>query len=266
MSLRQISKLKQVNCLRKYNDIYLKNAYSQQHQSFKKVNDETLYEGHRPINTFQKGVLAVGSAIAGITNPYRSDMVASLGETLFPEQALRNIQLLMLNSESGRMILKDKPIIDGNLLNIKELLSFPKDSLGFAYAHFMDTNQLSSDARDPVHYISNTELAYIMKRYRQIHDFVHVILGMSVSVPDEVIVKWFECAHFGLPMNMVSAIFGPLATSSEEREVIKKYMIWAFNNGYNSKPFMNVYFEKELETNIDSLKQRLNITNAPIFD
>ena len=257
-------KLKHINHLKRINQICLKKAYSQ-HQNFTQINDEILYEGHRPINTFQKGLLAVGSAIAGVTNPYRSDMVAALGESLFPETALRKIQLEMLNSESGRMILKDKPIIDGNSLNVEELLSYPKDSLGYMYANFMNTYQLSSEVRDPVHYISNTELAYIMKRYRQIHDFVHVILGMSVSVPEEVIVKWFEWAHFGLPMNMVSAIFGPFATTSEEKETIKKYIMWALNNGYNSKQIMNIYFEKELETNFESLKKRLNIMDPPKF-
>ena len=266
MVFKLILKLKHVNHLKVLNRIPFKIAYSQQHQSFNQVDNEVLYEGHRPTSTFQKGLLAVGSAIAGVTNPYRSDMVAALGETLFPETALRKIQLQMLNSESGRMILKEKPIIDGSSLNTKELLAYPKDSLGYAYANFMDTYQLSSEARDPVHYISNTELAYIMKRYRQIHDFVHVFLGMSVSVPDEVIVKWFEWAHFGLPMNMVSAIFGPLSTTPEEKEVIKKYIIWALSNGYNSKQMMNIYFEKELETNFKSLKKRLNITDAPIFD
>ena len=104
-----------------------------------------------------------------------------------------------------------------------------------------------------------------MTRYRQIHDFVHLFLGLSISVPHEIIVKWFEWAHFGLPMNMVSAVFGPLAASFEEQGEIQKYIPWALYNGYNSKLLLNVYFEKELKTDFKMLKKKLNLIDAPSF-
>ncbi len=31
-----------------------------------------------------------------------------------------------------------------------------------------------TDERPPVHYVDDAELAYIMRRYRECHDFVHV--------------------------------------------------------------------------------------------
>ena len=234
-----------------------------QFQRFQAVKDDVLYEGHRPTSALQKGLLAIGSALAGVTNPYRSDMVAALGETLFPETALRKIQLNMLNNESGRQILKEKPIIDSSVFDISKLILYPKNSFGFAYASFMEEQQISPDTRDPVHYIDDAELAYIMKRYRQIHDFVHLFLGLSVTVPHEVIVKWFEWAHFGLPMNMVSALFGPLATSYEEKKEIQNLVPWAVYNGFNSKLFLNIYFEKELETDFNFLKKKVNIVDRP---
>lgn len=240
---------------RQYND--------NQHQQFQAIDNEILYEGHRPTNSFQKSLLAVGSALAGVTNPLRSDMVAALGESLFPEPALRNIQLQMLNDPTGQRILKEKPIIDGNILNLDKLLTLPEDTFGYTYASFMRKHEITSDTRDPVHYVDNTELAYIIKRYRQIHDFAHVFLDLSINVPEEVIIKWFEWAHFGLPMNAVSALFGPLATSAEEKATITKYIPWALYNGYNSKSFMNVYFEEELETNFMELKKRLNLIDKP---
>lgn len=243
----------------------IKFSSTNQFQKFEAVNETILYEGHRPISAFQKGLLVIGSAVAGVTNPLRSDMVAALGETLFPECALRKIQLAMLNDETGKMILKEKPIIDPSVLDINKLISYPENSLGFAYASFMKENEITSDTRDPVHYIDDAELAYIMKRYRQIHDFVHLFLSMSVTVSHEVIVKWFEWAHFGLPMNMVSALFGPCATSIEERKEIQKYIPWAIYNGMNSSLILNVYYEKELRSDFKLLKKKLNIIDPHNF-
>jgi hypothetical protein len=43
---------------------------------------EKLYDGHIPTNLFQKSILAVGSAVAGLADPWRADMVAVNGEVL----------------------------------------------------------------------------------------------------------------------------------------------------------------------------------------
>ena len=41
-----------------------------------------LYGTHIPTTTFQKALLAVGSAVAGLADPWRADMVAVNGEVL----------------------------------------------------------------------------------------------------------------------------------------------------------------------------------------
>jgi ubiquinone biosynthesis protein COQ4 len=42
-----------------------------------------------------------------------------------------------------------------------------------------------------VRFVDDEELAYVAQRYREIHDFIHVVLGMdSISVHDEIAVKW----------------------------------------------------------------------------
>merc|ERR1739848_507653 len=97
-----------------------------------------------------------------------------------------------------------------------------------------------------------------MKRYRHIHDFIHVLLGFDITVPDEIIVKWFEYAHFGLPMTGLSAVFGPLNVNGAEREHVRKYIPWALYNGYNSKLMLNVYFEQEFEKDLMVLKREFD--------
>lgn len=241
----------------------IRRSYVVRQQNFEAIDENIQYEGHWPISKFQKGVFVIGSAITGLRNPLRSDMVAALGETLIPETALRRMQLQMLNDETGCKILKDKPFINSDNLDVSKLIGYPKNTLGYAYATFMNGYDITSDTRDPVRYIDNTELAFIMNRYRQIHDFVHVLLGFPITVPGEIVVKWFEMTHFGLPMTAVAALFGPLAVTLEEQKEIRKYIPWAIYTGGISKPFINVYFEKELKSDLETLRKKLNIINPP---
>lgn len=68
----------------------------------------------------------------------------------------------------------------------------------------------SPDARRPVNFIDDTELMYVMLRYRQCHDLVHTLLGMPPNMLGEVAVKWFEAIQTGLPMCVTAALFGPI--------------------------------------------------------
>lgn len=62
-----------------------------------------------------------------------------------------------------------------------------------------------------MHYIDDPELAYVMTRYRECHDFYHAVCGLSVSVPSELALKVFELANIGLPSTALSALSGLFA-------------------------------------------------------
>lgn len=237
-------------------------TYVNQHQDFEVQESGLNYKGHRPTTFFQKGLLAAGSAIAAINDPLRSDMVATLGETT-GYYALRQLQSQMLNDETGIRILNEKPIVDSEKVKVEELLQLPENTFGYTYAKLMDSNGLSSNTRPLVHYLDDSELAYIMKRYRQIHDFIHTILGFSVTVPAELVVKWFEFAHFGFPMATLASVFGPLPLSLEEKKEVTKFIPWAVYNGLNANQFLNVYFEERFEQDFKSLKEDLGLISPP---
>ena len=74
----------------------------------------------------------------------------------------------------------------------------------------MTQNGFRSDERPVVKYVQDVELAYIMQRYREIHDTLHVLLGYGVSVPEELAVKWYEMSVLGLPSSALASFFGPL--------------------------------------------------------
>lgn len=117
-----------------------------------------------------------------------------------------------------------------------------------------------------VRYIDDPELAYIMQRYRESHDFYHVLLGFGVSLPAELVVKWFELANFGLPVAALSGLFGPLRLEDpiERKDLWRTYGPWALRAGARADCLIGVYWEREWETPIAQLRERLGVERPPV--
>ena len=78
-------------------------------ESFRR-GTHSLYSGHVPTTTLEKGFVAVFSAFKALGNPHRADMVAALGDTT-SGPALRRMRDRMYEDAEGRAILSDRPII-----------------------------------------------------------------------------------------------------------------------------------------------------------
>ncbi|CAO3679304.1 unnamed protein product [Rhizopus stolonifer] len=75
-----------------------------------------LYDTHVPISTAERTILTVGSAFAALHNPLRGDMVATLGETT-GNVFLSRMRDGMLQSEEGRQILRERPMISTSTID-----------------------------------------------------------------------------------------------------------------------------------------------------
>ena len=80
--------------------------------------------------------------------------------------------------------------------------------------------------------MDDTGLAYVMQRYREVHDLIHVINGMGIGYSmqfivyirtpvtlnrllGEIAIKWFEAIQTGLPMCVLSSLGAPVKLSPE---------------------------------------------------
>lgn len=63
--------------------------------------------------------------------------------------------------------------------------------------------------------MDDPELAYVMLRYRECHDFLHVLLDQPTNMLGEVVVKWVEGIQTGLPMCLMGGYFGALRLKPE---------------------------------------------------
>lgn len=72
------------------------------------------------------------------------------------------------------------------------LLSLPENTFGYQYANWMSGYGYSANERPLAKYVADPEKAYIIQRYKEIHDSYHVLLNYNTSVAEELAVKWFE--------------------------------------------------------------------------
>ena len=169
----------------------------------------------------------------------------------------------MLSSPTGRRILRDRPRITSQTMSLSQLRTLPPTSVGRAYASWLDREGVSPDTRDKVRYIDDEECAYVMQRYRECHDFYHALTGLPVMVEGEVALKAFEFANTLLPMTGLSLFAVARLKKQERTRFWSTYLPWAISNGLRSEEIINVYWEEELETDVDELRLRLGIERPP---
>lgn len=169
----------------------------------------------------------------------------------------------MLSHPTGRRILRDRPRMTSDSLNLEYLRSLPENTVGRAYIGWLNREGVSPDTRAAVRYIDDEECAYVMQRYRESHDFSHALTGLPIVREGEVALKAFEFANTGLPMTGL-AVFSVFTLKKKERERFWQiYGPWAVSNGLSAKDVINVYWEEELESDVRELRGRLGIEMPP---
>ncbi|XP_077162592.1 ubiquinone biosynthesis protein COQ4 homolog, mitochondrial [Paroedura picta] len=224
-----------------------------------------LYPGHIPTSPLQKALLAAGSALMALYDPYRHDMVAVLGETT-GNLALPKLRERMRHDPEGHRILQERPRIRLSTLDIAGLRALPEGTFGREYVRFLDDNRVSPDTRMPTKFVDDEELAYVAQRYREVHDLMHTLLGMPTNMLGEIAVKWFEAVQTGLPMCILGAVFGPVRLNARKFYILTTELIpWAVQSGSNSSCILNFYYENRWEQTVESLRNEIGILPPPVI-
>lgn len=215
------------------------------------------------INCWQKMLLISGSGLICLFNPYRDDMVAALGE-LTSGNALLRMRQKMTQSNEGRQILLDRPRVNLKSINFQNIKNFPDNSFGKSYYNFMTKYNITPDSRKETRFISDSELSYVIQRYREVHDMWHVLFSLPINLFGELALKSVEFLQTGLPMPGLSALLGPLALNMNQKAVfLSKVLPWAIYNASRSVDLMSVYYEMHLKTDLNSFRRDLGITPFP---
>lgn len=196
-------------------------------------------------------------------DPRRGDLIAALGESTAAPYFANRLRRAMLSDATGRRILRDRPRITSTSLDLPRLRALPPSTVGGTYVAWLDREKVTPDTRAPVRYVDDEECAYVIQRYRESHDFYHALTGLPVVREGEVALKAFEFANTLLPMTGLSVFAVATLKPAERHRFWSIYGPWAVRNGLRSAEVINIYWEEELETDVDELRARLNIEAPP---
>ncbi|KJH52387.1 coenzyme Q biosynthesis protein Coq4 [Dictyocaulus viviparus] len=219
-----------------------------------------IYPGHIPLSIASRIMLGIGSAAAAIYDPGRGDMVATMGEVTATQLNLERIRQRMESDIIGSRILNEQPRVTNETVDIKYLRTLPDNTFGKEYSKFLDNLKTSPDARPPVKFVQSKELTYIMQRYRETHDFNHVLLQMPTHMLGEVTVKYFEAIQFGLPMCITAGLFGAIRLQKNHRKRFLTHNLpWIVEQAQHSRFFLAVDWENQWEEPVSSLQEKLGV-------
>jgi len=126
----------------------------------------------------------------------------------------------------------------------------------------MDKRGFVSDERPTVQFVDSEQLAYVMTRYREVHDFWHVLTGLDSTVLGEIALKYFEFYQTGLPVCGLSGLFGPLKLDfSSQLRLTRDYLPWAIHSARSTPFLLNIYYEHHLPKPIKELRKNWGFTN-----
>ena len=81
----------------------------------------------------------------------------------------------------------------------------------------------------------------------------------------ELAIKWLELFQTGLPLAALSSTVGSLRLNPNEREILLSvYLPWSLEASKSlTTNLMNVYYEKEFDTPLAELRNRLGLPETP---
>lgn len=227
----------------------------------------THAQSHTALSPLQRSLVFAGSSLLALLNPHRGDLVAAVGEVSpLTTQALVRLRDSMLATADGRWLLEHKPRIDSTTFNVAHMLrTLPVGSFGHSYALFMSSHHYLPDDRSMVRFISDPTLAYILQRYRETHDLLHVLSGLPTTVLGELGQKAVESLHYKIPMTTLSATMAPPLTLSPRDSLFYYSTLLPWARRIASKleekkiELIALRFEEMMGRNLEEVRRELGI-------
>ncbi len=161
-------------------------------------------------------------------------------------------------TDDGARLLMERPAIDG--ATVARLRGLPADTLGGAYARYLDDNGLDADLFQPPPGLPEL-VRYLAQRLRQTHDLWHVLTGYLPDVPGEVALQGFTYAQLGAPSAALIAALGTLRWAPSRPEVIAMTLD-AYRRGKAAEFLPPVRWEERFDRPLEEARRELRITPA----
>ncbi|MEW5299006.1 MAG: hypothetical protein WDW38_004919 [Sanguina aurantia] len=215
-----------------------------------------------PLNLPQKAALTVLSAVGALLRPGRADLVGVVGETT-GVGAAKQLRDRMRADATGRMLLQGRPRVTN--ASVASCWDMEPGTFGAAYAQFMGDRNFQADSRPPVRFVDDAELAYVLTRAREVHDFWHVLFDCNTDIFGELAIKGLEFVQTGLPMSGLAVAGAQWRLPASDRRLLNTiYMPWALRAGIACTDLICLDYEQHFQEDLDELRKRWKIITAPL--
>lgn len=154
----------------------------------------------------------------------------------------------------GAELLAEKPSIDSRSVDFARLRSLPPETLGGAYARYLDDNGLDPDLFQAPPGLPPAIQA-IAQRVRQTHDIWHVLTGYAPDVPGELALQGFTFAQLGMPSSLLIATVGTIVKAPRAAASV----LDGYRRGAAARFLPPIRFEKMWERSVDELRAELGV-------
>jgi ubiquinone biosynthesis protein COQ4 len=97
--------------------------------------------------------------------------------------------------EEGRTLLRERPDLQAGVVDLASLRTLPEGTLGKLLAHYYEENGIAPfESPYPV----RNDVEYLAKRYRELHDMVHIVTGYGTDPISELELQAFVFGNLGL--------------------------------------------------------------------
>jgi ubiquinone biosynthesis protein COQ4 len=203
--------------------------------------------------------VAVRAATALARDPDDTRQVFLLAVAIDRPALERTLQRLR-RSDDGRALLAERPDISTRGVDYDALRALRPDTLGGAYARFLDARGLSPDIfhRPPGVPI---EFAYVAQRIRQTHDVWHVLTGIDTNVPGEVMLQAFTRGQLGTRTAWVISVLGTLVYGLHYLFLASEVRRW-HRIGKEASFLLSVRWESMWDEPLDNVRERVGIVGV----
>ena len=162
------------------------------------------------------------------------------------------------SSDEGRALLAHRPSLQGEELDLSALAALPEGTFGRAVAAYFERNALTPFVT-PLEL--KTDLDYLSKRYRETHDFFHVLSDYGTDFIGEMELQAFAMGNLGIRGPMMILAYGFIGSERAEGDIDRRAYIArtraAYRVGKASKPLLAFPYEQHWETPLAELRAML---------
>ncbi|HKP56263.1 MAG TPA: Coq4 family protein [Polyangiales bacterium] len=153
----------------------------------------------------------------------------------------------------GRELLRTRPAIDVDHVDLDALAALPEGTLGRSYVEFLRARGLTPEVFVPPRQVRDERTRYLAQRLRQTHDLWHVLTGYDTDVFGEVELQAFMFGQLRLPFSFLVSMFGTLKEGPFSRERLGR--VWAaYRRGRRAQPLAWRMWERHFATPLLQLK------------